>query len=81
MGDYRQEANILALGTATRGWSDQLYGFDVAIQYKPQPWLLASAGYSFERYDIDFGGSSGVPTVQATSYAANRVTISASVGF
>jgi len=80
-GDYQFDRSLFPPGTPDFARTDSSYGIDLAVQYRPQPWLTCSAGYSFDKYELNFPDPFAAFFVLAQSYMANRVFVSVTVGF
>lgn len=80
-GDYRFDRSLFAPGTPDYSRTDSTYGLDLAVQYRPQAWLTCSAGYSFDKYDLNFSDPFAVFSIAARSYYSHRVFASVTVGF
>lgn len=80
-GDYQFDRTLFAPGTPDYSRTDSSYGADLAIQYRPQAWLTCSAGYAFDKYDLNFSDPFATLFILARSYVAHRVFLSVAVGF
>jgi hypothetical protein len=80
-GDYQFDRTLFAPGTPDYSRTDSSYGIDLAVQYRPQAWLTCAAGYSFDKYDLNFPDPFASLFVIARSYVSHRVFLSVGVGF
>lgn len=80
-GDYEFDRSQFAPGSQDPSRTDSSYGFDLAVQYRPQAWLTCSAGYAFDKYDLNFADDVVAVFVIARSYFSHRVFASVTVGF
>lgn len=80
-GDYQFDRTLFAPGAVDYSRTDSSYGVDLALQYRPQAWLTCSAGYSFDKYDLNFSDPFATLFILARSYVAHRVFLSVAVGF
>lgn len=80
-GDYKSAvAGSNLLGT-NPGMKDQRLGATLSLQYIPQSWLSVVGAYSFDFYEVEFDDSRNSLFVSARNYHANRVSLSANIGF
>lgn len=80
-GDYQFDRSLFAPGTPDFSRTDSSYGIELAVQYRPQAWLTCSAGYSFDKYDLNFPDPFANFFIAAASYHSHRVFVSVTVGF
>lgn len=80
-GDYQFDQSLFAPGTPDFSRTDSTYGVDLAVQYRPQAWLTCTAGYTFDKYDLNFPDPFAVFFIAARSYYSHRVFASVTVGF
>ncbi len=80
-GDYEFDPSLFPAGTPDLSRTDSSYGVDLAVQYRPQDWLTCSAGYSFDKYDLNIPDPFAGFFIAATSYYSHRVFVSVAVGF
>ena len=80
-GDYQWDRSAFPPGYPDVSRTDTSFGVDLAVQYRPQPWLTCAGGYSLDRYILNFNDPFVSQFFLARSYLANRVFVSVAVGF
>lgn len=81
LGDY-QFGQVLAVpGQAPNSRTDAWTEFDLMFSYRPQAWLTCSAGYSFDKYELNFDQAIIQNLIVANSYVSHRVSLSVALGF
>jgi len=80
-GDYQWDVSSQLPGALDLSRSDWSLGLDLALQYRPQPWLACAVGYAFDRYQLQFDDPRSAQFILASSYVSHRVFLSVSVGY
>jgi hypothetical protein len=80
-GDYQWDVSSQLPGALDLSRSDWSLGLDLALQYRPQPWLGCAVGYAFDRYQLQFDDPRSAQFILASSYVSHRVFLSVSVGY